>query len=428
MARKRTAAVAASIATVAILGLGWLAWSRSDIGRASSTLEALRVAARREGVPVDYDQLRAMNSPVKPEENGSVPLERGFAGLEAAHVRASDKLLGDLLLGAADPKDVAKAEEDLAKVAASLTEIARGAARPNLVFERDWEKGAALTFPEYTNVRTASKLLCIRALLATDPKDAIADLRTAARLRAKFTNEPVLIGGLTAQAIEADVHRTVRELARRSPANAGALLPILDDLGPLPDLHRVLAGESAMEANLTKEIGRYGIKAFVSMDGQGVPPSFRLLGFGPARDAFQARIIEYWRNVYAKLPKDPIDYVGNAKALDMSVAEHGGPSYDLLRFVSPVFSGVTKLAAEDEANRRITRTAIELWEGKNPRLPADPFSRSSLKLKRSGSDWTLYSVGPDGIDDGGKPRGRTMTGGYDLVVPSKLPALPPKKR
>ena len=40
------------------------------------------------------------------------------------------------------------------------------------------------------------------------------------------------------------------------------------------------------------------------------------------------------------------------------------------------------------------------------RIPTDPFTGSPLVYKQTATNWTLYSVGPDRVDDGGKPAGR----------------------
>lgn len=40
------------------------------------------------------------------------------------------------------------------------------------------------------------------------------------------------------------------------------------------------------------------------------------------------------------------------------------------------------------------------------RVPTDPFSNQPLVYRAQGTNWLLYSVGPDGVDDGGKPIGR----------------------
>ena len=42
------------------------------------------------------------------------------------------------------------------------------------------------------------------------------------------------------------------------------------------------------------------------------------------------------------------------------------------------------------------------------RVSTDPFSGQPLIYRVQGTNWLLYSVGPDGADDGGKPVGRTL--------------------
>ena len=36
-------------------------------------------------------------------------------------------------------------------------------------------------------------------------------------------------------------------------------------------------------------------------------------------------------------------------------------------------------------------------------VPADPFGGEALRYKRAGNSYVLWSIGPDGIDDGGTP-------------------------
>jgi hypothetical protein len=44
-------------------------------------------------------------------------------------------------------------------------------------------------------------------------------------------------------------------------------------------------------------------------------------------------------------------------------------------------------------------------------LPSDPFSGKPLIYRPQGTNWLLYSVGPDGVDDGGMPAGRSTLRG-----------------
>jgi hypothetical protein len=44
------------------------------------------------------------------------------------------------------------------------------------------------------------------------------------------------------------------------------------------------------------------------------------------------------------------------------------------------------------------------------RVPSDPFSGQSLVYRPQATNWLLYSVGEDGVDDGGKPVTRSVSG------------------
>jgi hypothetical protein len=48
------------------------------------------------------------------------------------------------------------------------------------------------------------------------------------------------------------------------------------------------------------------------------------------------------------------------------------------------------------------------------RVPQDPFSRKPLVFRPQGTNWLLYSIGTDAVDDGGKPKGRGIEGKGDL--------------
>jgi hypothetical protein len=43
-------------------------------------------------------------------------------------------------------------------------------------------------------------------------------------------------------------------------------------------------------------------------------------------------------------------------------------------------------------------------------VPLDPFSGRSMIYRFQGTNWLLYSVGEDGVDDGGKRAGRSVSG------------------
>jgi len=43
------------------------------------------------------------------------------------------------------------------------------------------------------------------------------------------------------------------------------------------------------------------------------------------------------------------------------------------------------------------------------RVPLDPCSNRALVYRPNGTNWVLYSLGPDKVDDGGKPIDRIIS-------------------
>lgn len=52
------------------------------------------------------------------------------------------------------------------------------------------------------------------------------------------------------------------------------------------------------------------------------------------------------------------------------------------------------------------------------RVPQDPFSGKPLIYRPKGTNWLLYSVGTDGVGDGGRPAGRGVASKGDLFFDS----------
>ena len=52
------------------------------------------------------------------------------------------------------------------------------------------------------------------------------------------------------------------------------------------------------------------------------------------------------------------------------------------------------------------------------RVPPDPFTGQPMAYRPQGTHWLLYSVGPDGVDDGGRPAGRGSPARGDLLFDS----------
>lgn len=97
---------------------------------------------------------------------------------------------------------------------------------------------------------------------------------------------------------------------------------------------------------------------------------------------------------------------------------------------------VTQLGRTDVNLRALkTRAAIALFVKRNGKLPArldalgaesvhdaplDPFSSKAMRFTKVGDGWKLWSVGHDGVDNGGKGDPDAIWKGPDYVYPSRL--------
>ena len=52
------------------------------------------------------------------------------------------------------------------------------------------------------------------------------------------------------------------------------------------------------------------------------------------------------------------------------------------------------------------------------KLPQDPFGACPLTFRSQGTNWLLYSIGSDGVDDGGQAVGSGLPGKGDILVDS----------
>jgi len=115
--------------------------------------------------------------------------------------------------------------------------------------------------------------------------------------------------------------------------------------------------------------------------------------------------------------------------MSLRVGESSNLSYLLAKMLFPVFSQAGQAAVKLEASDRATEALVAALEmkartGSYPSaisdLPGnltDPFTKKPLKLITKGDSVTVYSLGPDRKDDGGRSEhdpSRTL--GYDIAA------------
>lgn len=78
--------------------------------------------------------------------------------------------------------------------------------------------------------------------------------------------------------------------------------------------------------------------------------------------------------------------------------------------------------------KKLPERLAELYPEWLPEVPIDPFSGHPLKYRKTDQQWQVYSVGPDGKDDGGQYDPRRPWQGPDLVFSASLKSNSDRRR
>jgi hypothetical protein len=152
-------------------------------------------------------------------------------------------------------------------------------------------------------------------------------------------------------------------------------------------------------------------KEFVSMLGDGSSQGSAILLYGTSK---RTVIRGYTRYMDALITRAKLPFIARGAAPPE-------PSNPIARAIVPVMAGAESKAAENEARNALLLLALALQaykaeHGSYPatldalvpiylkKLPDDPFAKAGPPVyQRKGATYLLYSIGPDGKDDGGKP-------------------------
>jgi hypothetical protein len=309
-----------------------------------------------------------------------------------------------------------------------LALLRKAAAVPACSFERDYLASADLLLPELQSMREGASVLFLDARSKARRGDARGALEDVAALlgMARHANEPILIALLVSAAIDRLGTSALEEVLARAAAKPEDLARLaVPDVSYRQALRRslqmeevafglplLLTGTSALTGPRSKWLGE-----IVDPGGQWVLVSSFYRVFLLEDDlASYRRYMKSFQDLAAR----PYPEAREAwKRLDDDVRAHRGGGI-LSGLVLPAVNKVADRAAQADATHRLAQAALaaEAYRAKTGKLPArlddlapdylprvraDPFDGKPLRFKRDGKDLVLYSVGPDGTDDGGAP-------------------------
>lgn len=325
----------------------------------------------------------------------------------------------------------------LARHAATLDLVRQATDRDTCRFTRDWSRPSMdMILAEIQAIRSEGRLLALAARRAAADRrhaDALADIVRIQRLGRHAASEPILVSYLVGIALEHVALAELTDLLPRLGADDAPLLEspqVRDLVGRSLDLLPALYGEEA-----------FGLASFAGFaDGRmassevfgpdqadkvakvcDVGPIFRVFFLPGDLDGYR-RLMHGFQQLAARR-EERTDYPQikrEAEDLEKNLLEH--PPGILSRMMVPALTSVFQARARSEAAHRaaavlVAATKQRLATGVLPLepaafgatppfvLPVDPFAEGGkpLVMKRSDDGLSVYSIGPDGGDDGGPP-------------------------
>lgn len=402
------------------------------------------IAAEGRVMRVEAAQLMAVNLPPQPASDAdAAPLYlRALEALAAdSGLRGEDSPLSKPVTTDIMSSEVAKLLEGHA---ATLDLVRQAADRPGCRFQRDWSRPSiSMILPETQEMRQAARLLALAARREAADGDAAAALRDVVRMHRlgdHAAGEPMLVCGLVGQAIDTLALQTLADVL---PTLRKHDLPLLDSpairdlVGSPLSYRRHFLGEEAFGLATLGDLadGGNGVSTLTLINALRSPPG------PPVSDGFLAGPISLLYRCFL-LPADMTGYRTHMERYQNLIAGNviGRPYSEFMKqldgmadestlrraglvtsLLTPALSNVLKSELKGRALHRAAEvlvaatrvrlsggglpdTGADIVPGSLPAIPRDPFTDGKpLLCKRTDGSWLVYSVGPDGEDDGGPP-------------------------
>jgi hypothetical protein len=350
----------------------------------------------------------------------------------------------DAPLGQANPDISSAAVGDLlTRHADTLDTIRRAADLDTCRFTRDWTRPSIdMLLPEVQALRDQGRFLALaarRAALAGRIEDALADVVRIQRIGRHAAAEPILISQLVGMALDAIALDTLTEvLPSLGPGDLEKLdTPAIHDLvGLPPSLARGFIGEEALGLSTFADFAdaRSTVDGLWQLTGNPdlAPGTFSRWVSAPLSLLFRVfllpsdiaghrRLFHDFRQLATRTFDRTQGYVEQQKHLSATEADwqKSHPAGVMSRILTPwigqVIQSQTRAVAHHRAaaalvaatKRRLENGSLPesfeaLVPGELPTLPRDPFKADApLHLKVTPEEFLVWSVGPDGEDDGG---------------------------
>jgi hypothetical protein len=403
--------------------------------------------AKQAGLPLT---MRHWQAPLPPASRNAAPLYGLMTNLLKARPIGTDQtLLADFLR---DPSPARReAVQALLDRYAHLLRLAHeAAARPECVFTRDWDNTnpVDILYPELATIRTTARLLTAESLLLAGQGkrlDAVQNEAVGFRLARHSASDNTLAAylvGIAVDAITVDGLRQILSLSASDPQAALAVQTAIEQEWRPRSLSAALRSEVATMQDVVASIRRQGPRGFSEGFGAefgkatGTSPDLRLATthWQIFLDANAAYLLRQMPKMVAAADQPYPDAYPTIQAImaEIKSDEHADAKTMLPHFLAilqfPVYEQVFPKRAAAESQAQVVRVgaallAYQAAHGAFPEqldtavspVPPDPFTGQPLRYRREGTGFVVYSVGPTGTFDGGKPTAKLTPREAELV-------------
>ena len=331
----------------------------------------------------------------------------------------------------------------IAKLTPSLDGAVEASKLPSFRIGRDTSWGFDAIVTEFTDLKYITKWLSVRAILRAhsgDDAGLAEDLTAMARISAFCGSDDSLVGYTVQVATEDMTLQAMEQCLSASNGRPGTIRAVrqaLKTFAPVPNMKTALRGEyykSLVGMQETIKLSDPGFfDVFTTQEARNSPSVWsRLLMSQGLLESNVANLLRVTRETYQALPDDPLDlpaaeavFAANDKKL---AAEANNNHYVLARSILPVFPDAPKVFVRLAQRRRLLEVLLVSLEERNRtgRFPAklpvtgalatDLFGSGPLRYTLIDGKLKIYSVGMDGIDNGGTERAFGEEKEFDIVV------------
>lgn len=343
--------------------------------------------------------------------------------------------------------DYAVAARELKALEPEIAKFEAASQAKIIYFEKEWDLGGYALFPEYAKFKTAVKLLTWRAEVKAKNGDldgGLEDLKTSYRLGNRIGEGNILISMLVGIACHAITARAAENVAAINPGDADWIQRVRDEVATWEsslEFETALRGEAYMLMSMVRNIDDRHLY-FINLNSEVPKPRPEKLirsgfGVGTVRRAYQTRVMESYIDLQKIYTDQSVPLPEMGKRIDdylRSGIKRGRMSDRIVDYAFPIFNQAGFALAKDLCLTQMLDVVLRAaqYKAKHGKFPTswaelggaqvkDVVGNELMKLKVVDGVFVIYSVGPNGVDDGGFD-GKFRTGDDFFVQ------YPPKPR